>query len=138
MALDPVVLLGGTFEFGRDSYQTATGTTPGLFINAYALAAEMSETHGIGLREARRIYLIGFDVLVMFGILWAFSLARTVRGKMRLSLVPLAVTIALSRLVFSFGFVWVSCIGVAFGFLLHLLVEIYLDAGHEGHDQEPA
>jgi CHASE2 domain-containing sensor protein len=138
MSGHPVVLLGGTFEYGRDVHRTSTGSVPGLMINAYALAAEMAETRGIGIREAPRGYLVLLDVLVMFGILWAFSRAKTIRGKMRLSLIPLLTTIVLSRAAFSFGYLWVSCIGVAFGFLLHLPLEIYLDAGHAGgHAKEP-
>lgn len=37
-----IVLLGGTFQAARDSYETPTGRMPGLLINAVAVRAELS------------------------------------------------------------------------------------------------
>ncbi|HEV2199413.1 MAG TPA: CHASE2 domain-containing protein [Bryobacteraceae bacterium] len=127
----PIVLLGGTFELERDTYPTSRGTTPGLFINAYALAAEIAKgSNGIGIREWDRRVPLGLDFLVMLGIVWVFSFDVGIRGKIGLSVFPVLATLGLSYGAFRLHYLWVSCVGIALGFPLHLLVEVFLDAGH--------
>ena len=124
-------MLGGTFQYGRDTHRTSAGNISGLMINAYALAAETAETRGIGLHEAKRSYLLGLDIFISVIIIGVFSLGQPVRAKMWLSAVPIVLTVILSYLAFRLGYAWVSCIGIALGFPLHLLLEVYLHAGHE-------
>jgi CHASE2 domain-containing sensor protein len=130
VASDPIVLLGGTFELARDNYPTATGSTPGLLINAYALAAEMSETRGIGIREARRIILLILDVLAMLLTVCAFAYAGNVWIKLLYSAVAVATTYGLGYVAFTHSYIWVSCIGIALGFPLHLLLDLHSEADH--------
>lgn len=115
----PIILLGGTFEFGRDSYRSSAGATAGLYLNAYALAAELAEAKQLGIRERPHGVLVLFDLAVMVGIVTIFAQAKTIPSKMHLSLIPVAGTALLSYGLFHYGYVWVSCIGIALGYFPH-------------------
>ena len=133
---DKIVLIGGTFSSARDSYPTPAGREFGLNINARAIQAEIERTV---VGETWRPLSILLDlliggVIVFFFWFWNQPPRASVRLPMAASALLLALTVIASLLLFRAGFIWVSFVGVAFGVVLHQLVEVWReDPKPHGH-----
>ncbi|MCU1339241.1 MAG: hypothetical protein JWO19_4822 [Bryobacterales bacterium] len=117
-----IVLLGGTFANARDAYETPDGPVPGLRINAYAMQAEIDKAT---ITEAWRPLTILADLLLGSLVVYIFWTLVKVRRMMELCVLSIGGAFLLSALAFWFGQVWLSCIGVVAGVVLHMIVEIY-------------
>jgi len=117
-----IVLVGGTWATSGDFHYTPGGKLPGLEVNALALRAELK---GERVHEPPRWMMVVLDFAVSIMIVLAFYRGTRVRAMMRNSARVVFVVFLLSRGLFSFGYIWLSWIGVVIGFAPHLLVEIY-------------
>jgi hypothetical protein len=117
-----LILLGGTFGSARDSYMTPKGAMPGLHINAYAIQSEVAHN---GIHEAPRWIVILSDVLLGFVLSSFFHGSGRLRPMLVKSGLAIAGVVLLSMVVFMMGYLWLTCVGIAFGKTIELFREIW-------------
>jgi CHASE2 domain len=118
-----IFLLGGTFASSGDFHDTSQGRISGLEINARAVQAELT---GKGISEFPRWLMLFLDTAIGFAIGLIFLLRGwRIKVLMRWSLVVVLAVVVLSFVTLSLGYVWLSCIGVALGVVLHVIYEVY-------------
>lgn len=121
-AMPTILLLGGTYANGRDTYETPDGPVSGLRINAYAIQAELD---GATISEAWRPLTVLGDLCMGTLVVYVFWKQTKVRRMIELSGASILLALLLSLGMFELGKVWLSCIGVALGVVLHMILEVY-------------
>jgi hypothetical protein len=117
-----IILIGGTFAAARDLYETPIGRIPGLLLNAYAVQAELS---GLTIDEFSRPLTVGLDILIGLAVGYLVHYkGKRFRKVILLGLGSILVAVFISAFSFWLGFLWASCVGVAAGMPLHLLIEV--------------
>jgi hypothetical protein len=119
-----IVLIGGTFHQAKDYYNTPVGrNVPGLWINAYAIRAELA---GWDLTETSPSLAIALDLVIGVVIVFVFSRRwSSLRPMIAASFLMVPAALALSAIAFWLGYIWLSCIGVAVGLMPHVILEIW-------------
>lgn len=125
--LPPTILLvGGTFSAGRDTYETPVGPLPGLLMNAYAIQAEFMHN---GVDEVPPGWALLLDILLGFLIVGIFAgRGNSIRSKITWCGAGILAGFLGSAAAFAWGFLWFSCIGVAVGVVIHLFIEIFRES----------
>ena len=119
---DGVLLIGGTFRNGNDIHDTPKGPIPGIHINAYAILALIRGPH---FSEVGRLWTFLPDVFLGFAIVYFFWRLSSVRSMILATVALLPFILIMSGVILYLGYVWLTCIGVAFGIMPHALLEIY-------------
>jgi len=123
-----IVLIGGTFRASRDFYNTPEGSrTPGLYVNAFAIQAELA---GGFISEFRPVYRFVLDMGLGMLIAACFGAhlfpSTSLNWRIGVSLFGLlGVTVLSAVVLYIFKLVWLSCIGIAIGMVFHLLIELW-------------
>lgn len=122
-----IVLIGGVFSSSRDFYDTPDGRKPGVELNADAVQAEIT---GTGISEVPPWLKFLLDIAVGLLIGWTFDTPRirsnSVNSRLTICFGGILGTLILgATILYSFKFVWLSCVGIAIGMTMHALVEIW-------------
>ena len=123
-AANQIVLIGGTFASGRDFYETPDGRISGLEMNANAITAEVA---GTTLTEMPPRYRFLLDICVGLGIAFIFERkSKSVNWRIAWSLGGILIALSLAASVlYQSRLVWLSCVGIAIGMMLHVFIEIW-------------
>jgi hypothetical protein len=106
-----VALIGGTYAAGHDTHLTAFGDMPGVYYNADAIAAELSDGY---IEEPPKWVTLIIDIGLSVGLLMAFRRwpASDARGLVLRAFAGFAVWVALSLVCFGLlHWLWVSWVG---------------------------
>ena len=118
----PIFLIGGTYKESRDSYPTPIGRQPGILVNAYAVRAELQ---GSFVREIAPGLRLILDILSGIAVVLIFHRLKRARHAVWATIGLAFLILAVNLMLVRGGYLWFSFAGVAFGTLVHQLVEFY-------------
>ena len=152
-----ILLVGGTFEEGRDSYETPIGRLSGLEINAFAIQTNLGDG---GIGEIARPLAVAFDLLCGYLVVFLFNyravhawrplpaglingLEKMLQDEARWKTVwSLAISLvgafAFSWMMFRALDVWASYIGVFAGTIFHQIIEVIVENPGAESESHPA